>query len=82
MFSYILTFSAIEGDSPSLSIVTAIEKAGPDGLNKDSLEKVIASDFFIKSRVKALITDKMVHLNDDKLHHLSSILTHCFYQFL
>jgi hypothetical protein len=66
IFSYIITYSAIEADSPSLLIVREVADAGPDGLNEEKLKAILNNDFLIAPRLRDLITDKMVYAQGDK----------------
>lgn len=56
-----ITYSAIEADSPSLVMVMAIANAGPDGMDAREFEATLNDDLLIKPRVADLITDKMAY---------------------
>ena len=64
----LLTYPAIEADSPTLVIMTKISDAGDGGLQLKSLRESINNDFLIIPRVKDLLTDKMAYLDDQKYH--------------
>ncbi len=64
--SYILIYTAIEADSPSLVIVNTIAKAGPDGLEEDRLAQMVNDDILIKPRIRDLVKDKMLSIDKDK----------------
>ena len=59
VFSYLITYSAIEADSPSLVIVLAVAEAGPDGLPEEALGLYAGDDILVKPRIKDLLRDKM-----------------------
>lgn len=61
--AYIVTYSAIEVDSPSLVIVMAIAKSGLYGLNKENLEALMTDDVLVKPRIKDLLNSKMIYLD-------------------
>lgn len=59
--AYMITYSAIEVDSPSLVMVITVAKAGIDGLDKEEFEKMMTDDFLVVPRVRDLVNDKMVY---------------------
>lgn len=61
--AYMITYSAIEVDSPSLVMIISISEAGPTGLSKEDFRKTMTDDLLIKPRVNDLLTDRMVDLN-------------------
>lgn len=64
--AYMITYSAIEADSPSLIITMKIAEAGRSGLTKEGLEYSIDDDTLIEPRLKDLLTDKMAELHEGK----------------
>ncbi len=64
--AYIITYSAIEADSPSLVIVTAIEKAGSSGLDKKHFNELMTDEILIKPRLKDILLNKMAEMDGDK----------------
>src|SRR4030042_7167457 len=66
ILSYIITYSAIEADSPSLLIVREVADAGPNGLKEEKLKAELNKDFLIEPRLRDLIVDKMVYVHGDK----------------
>ena len=64
--AYMITYSAIEVDSPSLVMITAIAKAGSEGLDGKEFERTMNDDLLVKSRVNDLILDKMAYLEGSK----------------
>jgi len=66
IFSYIITYSAIEADSPSLLIVREVADSGPDGLSEEKLKALLNNDFLIVPRLWDLVVDKMVYLQGDR----------------
>ena len=64
--SYMITYSALEADSPTLVMVMTIEKAGQEGLDKKEFDRILNDDLLIKPRIKDLITDKMAYLDGEK----------------
>jgi len=64
--AYIITYSAIEADSPSLAIVLTINSAGSYGLEEEVLDKIMTNDILVKPRIRDLIIDKMVYVDGEK----------------
>jgi hypothetical protein len=63
--AYMITYSGLEADSPSLVMVLSIARAGPGGLSRDVFFKQMTDDILIKPRVKDLLTDKMAYLDGE-----------------
>ena len=57
---YIITYSALEADSPSLLMVMAITNAGPGGLDHDEFERTMSDDLLIRPRIRDLVRDGMI----------------------
>ena len=66
ILSYIITYSAIEADSPSLVIVLAVAAAGPAGLPEDDCRSSFSDDRLIRPRIKDLVLDRMAHCEDGR----------------
>jgi len=58
--TYTLAYSAIEADSPSLTIVRIISESPEGRIRKDDLYGRLNFDRFLEARVKALLTDGML----------------------
>lgn len=57
--AYMITYSAVEVDSPSLQIVLTIRRAGTAGLPESELLALRSDDRLVAPRVSDLITDRM-----------------------
>ncbi|MCP4369916.1 MAG: hypothetical protein GY797_17645 [Deltaproteobacteria bacterium] len=64
--AYMITYTALEADSPSLVIVSTIIDAGPEGLEKKCFDELVDDDVLIKPRVHDLGRDKMMCLEQDR----------------
>jgi len=64
--SYVITYSALEVDSPSLVMIKSIDDAGPEGLTNDDFIKAMSNDILVIPRVKDLVRDKMIYMNGEK----------------
>lgn len=64
--AYMITYSAIEADSPSLLIIKKISEAGASGLSKEILEREMDDNVLIKPRLKDLLIDRMAEQNEGK----------------
>jgi hypothetical protein len=61
---YVITYSAIEADSPTLVIVDRIARAGNDGLHRNDLAIQLGDEVLIEPRVADLIRDGLVQSDD------------------
>ncbi|MGA9755831.1 MAG: hypothetical protein WBV23_11910 [Desulfobaccales bacterium] len=65
--AYIITYSALEADSPSLVIIRMIAEAMPGGLAKKDLENRLTDDILIRPRINDLLRDNLVIAQGEKL---------------
>ena len=63
---YIVTYSALEVDSPSLVMIMSIYNAGPDGLDKDIFDQTMTDEILVIPRLNDLIAHKMAYMDGDK----------------
>ena len=68
ILSYMITYSALEADSPSLVMVMSIANAGKGGVDKAAFRASLNDDVLIRPRVEDLILDKMAYMNGEKLY--------------
>ena len=66
VLAYLLAYSAVEADSPSLLITMTIYKTGSEGIGEEKLMKTLDMDRFFESRISRLVEDKMIELKDGK----------------
>lgn len=64
--AYVITYSAVEVDSPSLVMVIAVNKAGRDGLSKTEFAKLLTNERLVIPRINDLVRDKLIFLGQDK----------------
>jgi hypothetical protein len=58
---YLITYSAIEGDSPTLSLVWFLHQAGPEGVTAAEMEEFFRRRPFASARIRALVDDGVLH---------------------
>jgi hypothetical protein len=58
--SYVVTYSALEADSPTLSLIRHLHKAGADGISAEEVRLFLEARPFIKARLNALMHDGLV----------------------
>ena len=58
-FCYVITYSAMEGDSPTLSLTRHLHRRGGEGVSHDEIEDFFRQRPFVGARVKALVTDNV-----------------------
>lgn len=56
-FCYMITYSAMEGDSPTLSLTREFARRGDGGMIKEEIEAFFAERPFIGARIGALVKD-------------------------
>jgi hypothetical protein len=66
--AYVVTYSALEADSPTLSLVRHIASAGSGGVGEEALRDFMASRPFVGARLSALVEEGMVHEKDGRIH--------------
>ncbi len=64
--AYIVSYPAMEADSPSLAIVRNIAKSGKSGLDKNELRKVMTDDTLVVARIGDLLSDDLVRIDSGK----------------
>ena len=64
--AYIITYSAIEVDSPSLVVTLKIAEAGAEGLERSKLIETMNDDVLVRPRINDLIADKMAYIEGNK----------------
>ena len=58
-FCYMITYSAMEGDSPTLSLTRYLHRKGAEGVSHEEIEEFFRQRPFVGARVKALVTDSV-----------------------
>ena len=56
---YVITYSAMEGDSPTLSLTRHLHLSGEDGVSHEEIEEFFRQRPFVGARVKALVADNV-----------------------
>ena len=56
---YVITYSAMEGDSPTLSLTRHLHAKGAEGVSHEEIEEFFRQRPFVGARVKALVTDNI-----------------------
>ena len=64
--AYIVTYTAIDVDSPSLVMVMNIANAGSEGLDKAAFDNAMTDDILVKPRVRDLVTSEITYMDGDK----------------
>lgn len=64
--AYIITYSALEADSPSLLIIKKVFEAGEKGLEPIELKSFLNDDRLIRPRLKDLVRDDLARIEDDR----------------
>lgn len=64
--AYMITYSALEADSPSLVMTLTIAKAGGNGLSKNIFDATMTDDILVKPRIQDLLLDQMAYCESGK----------------
>lgn len=64
--AYMITYSAIEVDSPSLLMIMKISEAEPIGLTRAQLGSELDDDILIKPRIDDMLLDRMAELKQGR----------------
>jgi hypothetical protein len=57
---YFLLFSAIEADSPTLTLIGIIRRAGARGVTREQLGEGLAAQSFVQPRLDQMVADRML----------------------
>ena len=68
ILSYMITYSALEADSPSLVIALTVAGAGQGGMAESEFNSSVNDDKLVKPRIKDLVLDRMAYVADGKFH--------------
>lgn len=66
--AYVVTYSALEADSPTLSLVRHIASSANGGVREKELRDFIASRPFVGARLSALVEEGMVREQAGRIH--------------
>jgi hypothetical protein len=58
--AYIIVYTALEVDSPTLVMILLLEKAGEDGVSRSEILALLNDDIIVKPRVRDLVRDRML----------------------
>jgi hypothetical protein len=64
--AYIITYSAVEADSPTLVMIRAIAAAGAAGLPAEVFQNQMTDDVLVQPRLDDLVRDGMLTLDDGR----------------
>ena len=57
---YVITYSALEADSPTLSLIRHLHSAGSEGLSAEEVRSFMETRPFVRARLNALVHDGLV----------------------
>lgn len=66
--AYVVTYSALEADSPTLSLIRHIASSGRAGLREAELREFMSARPFLGARIAALIEEGMVQQREERIH--------------
>jgi hypothetical protein len=65
---YLILFSALEADSPTLTIIALIQAGGRHGVSEHDLLRAMAGHSFVRLRLDQMVRDGMAVRRGDRLH--------------
>jgi hypothetical protein len=65
ILAYMITYTALEADSPSLVMTLKLKAAGKSGIPKEEFETFLSDDLIVLPRLKDLLVDKMAYKEGD-----------------
>jgi len=65
---YFLLFSAVESDSPTLTLISIIRKSGSRGISREQLMKQSSTRSFVHNRLQQMIRDGFLRQVNDRLY--------------
>jgi len=65
--AYVVAYSAVEADSPTLSLVRHIASSGAVGLREEELREFMAKRPFLGARLAALLDEEMIREQGEKI---------------
>ena len=66
--AYVITYSALEADSPTLVMIRAIAEAGPDGLPEALFHQRLTEDVLLRPRIADLKRDGFADLREGRVN--------------
>lgn len=63
--SYMITYSAMEGDSPTLALILELKKCGAQGFSRADLEHFFSRRPFLRARMQKLLEEGMLRKDGD-----------------
>jgi hypothetical protein len=67
IFAYLIAYTSIEGESPSIVIASAVYNYKDEGLDLLEIEKKITNEKFIYPRITSLVNNKLVYISENRL---------------
>jgi hypothetical protein len=64
--AWIVTYTALPVDSPSLTMLLEIAAAGPAGLPAEDLERLLTDEVLVRPRLADLVRERMVEVRGDR----------------
>ncbi|MCZ7644144.1 MAG: hypothetical protein M5U26_02505 [Planctomycetota bacterium] len=64
--AYIITYSAVEVDSPSLVMIMSVDQAGAEGLPKVDFHRRMNDDVLVRPRLRDMLRDGLAVREDGR----------------
>jgi hypothetical protein len=64
--AYVITYSALEADSPTLAMIRELDDAGAEGVDRNHFHRSMSDARLVIPRLQDLLRDGMARLNGDR----------------
>jgi len=65
VLAYIVTYTAVQVDSPSFTMILLIAESGPNGIDEHHFYSTLNDDLLVRPRIRDLVRDQMAVLDKD-----------------
>jgi hypothetical protein len=81
--SYMITYSAVQADSPSMAMLLRIEASGPQGRTREELIQDLSDEILILPRLNDLVLGDLAELKGDRYYitHRGSLLASVYIRY-
>lgn len=66
MLSYVITYVALEDDSPSMTIARFVEMSGDKGSSRDEISRIISDETLILPRINAMVKNDWIECVNER----------------
>lgn len=68
MLSYMITYVALEDDSPSMTISRFVEKANEEGRTRQEIRQIVSNEVLMLPRISIMLKDGWIEYKDNRYY--------------